>query len=75
MSEWGCCWYVSVSVVMVYVNVLIYRYVEAEGLDRTFRYRQQEIAAAVPLANQQHYFDLKLPQLGPYSITYSRNGR
>jgi hypothetical protein len=50
-------------------------YVEAEGLERTFRYHQQEIAAAVPLANQQHYFDLTLPQLGPYSITYSRNGR
>ena len=56
-------------------DLLVHRYVEAEGLDKTFRYRQQEIAAAVPLANQQHYFDLKLSQLGPYSITYSRNGR
>lgn len=51
------------------------RYVESEGLERTYRYRQQEMAAALPLANQHHYFDLKLEQLGPYSISYSRNGR
>lgn len=51
------------------------RYVEGEGLERTFRYQQQEMAAVLPLANRQHYFDLKLEQLGPYSISYSRNGR
>ena len=54
---------------------MLCRYVEAEGVERTFRYRQTEMAAAVPLASQQNYFDLKLEQLGPYSITYSRTGR
>lgn len=53
----------------------ILRYVEAEGVEKTYRYHQKEIASAVPLANQQHYFDLKLGQLGPYAIDYSRNGR
>ena len=48
---------------------------EAEGLERTFRYRQPDIAAAVPVANQRHYFDLKLDQLGPYTLNYSRSGR
>ena len=51
------------------------RYVEAEGVEKTYRYHQKEIASAVPLANQQHYFDLKLGQLGPYAIDYSKNGR
>ena len=51
------------------------RYVEAEGVERTYHYRQQDIAAAVPVANQQHYFDLKLEPLGPYVMDYSRNGR
>ena len=44
-------------------------------MERTFRYRQSEMAAAVPLATQQQYFDLKLEQLGPYTVDYSRNGR
>ncbi|CAI8025621.1 Probable U3 small nucleolar RNA-associated protein 7 [Geodia barretti] len=49
--------------------------VEAEGAERTFRYRQSEMAAAVPVAAAQNYFDLQLEQLGPYSLSYSRNGR
>lgn len=48
---------------------------KAEGVEKTYRYQQKEIVSAVPLANQQHYFDLKLGQLGPYAIDYARNGR
>ena len=51
------------------------RYVEADGLERTFRYRQSDMMPAVPVASQQNYFDLKLEQLGPYCLDYSRNGR
>ena len=51
------------------------RYVEAGGVERTFRYRQSDIVTAVPVASQQQYFDLKLEQLGPYNINYSHNGR
>ena len=50
-------------------------YLKAGGVERTCRYRQEEISAAVPLLNQQHFFDLQLERLGPYSIDYSRNGR
>ena len=52
-----------------------FRFVEAEGAERTFRYRQSEMMAAVPVAAQQNYFDLRLEELGPYSLSYSRNGR
>ncbi|XP_064395157.1 uncharacterized protein LOC135342363 [Halichondria panicea] len=49
-------------------------YLEAEQMERTYRFKQEDIAAAVPLASSVQYFDLKLDTFGPYSINYSRNG-
>lgn len=77
-SVWACDYSgdrESVSTRIMMCSVCQCRYVEEEGLERTFRYRQQEMVAVVPLANQQHFFDLRLEQLGPYSIRYSCNGR
>ena len=45
-----------------------------EGED-TFRFRQEDIVRNVPLGGAQKAFDLSLPELGPYKIDYSPNGR
>ena len=36
-----------------YVLMGIFRYLEAEGTEKTFRFKQEDIAAAVPVANSQ----------------------
>lgn len=48
---------------------------EAEGMEKTFRLKQADIASAVPIANKLQYFDLDLDVFGPYTINYSRHGR
>ena len=50
-------------------------YLVAEGMEETRKFKQESIAAAVPIASSAHYFDLKLDTFGPYSFNYSRNGR
>lgn len=44
-------------------------------LERTYKVRQDEIKASVPLETAQKGFELKLDQLGPYVCDYTRNGR
>ncbi len=48
---------------------------EAEGMERTFRFQQAAIKEAVDVAAARTAFDLSLPTYGPYNCTYSRNGR
>lgn len=50
-------------------------YLEAEGMEKTFRYKQEDIAEAVDLATSNKKFALKLPDFGPYTLDYTRNGR
>ncbi|CAM9292995.1 unnamed protein product [Chrysoparadoxa australica] len=50
-------------------------YLEAEGLESTYKFKQRDIRAAVDVNTSRNVFDLSLPQLGPYSIDFTRNGR
>ena len=47
----------------------------AEGYERTFRFKQADIAAAVDVNAQRKAFDLELPTLGPYAVDFTPNGR
>ena len=44
-------------------------------MERTYKFSQSQIKSAVDISTQDKIFDLKLPQFGPYSIDYTRNGR
>ena len=48
---------------------------EAEGIERTYNYKQEDIARHVEVGAAQKAFDIKLPDLGPYSLDFTRNGR
>lgn len=49
---------------------------EAEGdLERTWRVTQDEIAQGSALAAEGKQLKLELPELGPYAVDYTRNGR
>ncbi|KAJ3210649.1 Small subunit (SSU) processome component [Dinochytrium kinnereticum] len=50
-------------------------YLEAEGMERTYKLSQKELADHVDLNNQRKIFELKLDEFGPYSLDYTRNGR
>lgn len=49
--------------------------IEAEGMERTYRFQQAEIAKAVDVNAARKAFDLDLPHLGPYSVDFTPNGR
>ncbi|PMD22655.1 putative U3 small nucleolar RNA-associated protein 7 [Hyaloscypha hepaticicola] len=44
-------------------------------LERTYKVRQEDIAAEVPIETVKKRFELKLDALGPYVCDYTRNGR
>ena len=48
---------------------------EAEGMERTWRFSQEALAGAADATAAQKAFDLQLPQLGPYCVDYTPNGR
>ncbi|PNH04286.1 putative U3 small nucleolar RNA-associated protein 7 [Tetrabaena socialis] len=48
---------------------------EAEGVERTWNFKQVDIVGAVDVTAARKAFDLNLPDLGPYSLSFSRNGR
>lgn len=50
-------------------------YLEAEGMERTWRFQQSEILQHVDAGAASKVFDLNLPVLGPYSLDFTRNGR
>ncbi|RKF83785.1 putative U3 small nucleolar RNA-associated protein 7 [Golovinomyces cichoracearum] len=51
-------------------------YLETEnGLERTYRVRQDEIQSEVAVEIAKKKFDLKLDTFGPYICDYTRNGR
>lgn len=50
-------------------------FLEAEGdLEKTYKISQAEIKKNVDIQTARKAFDLKLPDLGPYNIDYSRTG-
>ncbi|KAI7836421.1 hypothetical protein COHA_009721 [Chlorella ohadii] len=48
---------------------------EAEGMERTWRFSQADIVQAVEAGAARKAFDLQLPALGPYSLSFTRSGR
>ena len=50
-------------------------FVEAEGMEKTFRFKQDEIVKSVDIGTANKRFELKLNDYGSYTIDYSRNGR
>lgn len=47
----------------------------AEGMERTFRFKQSDIVSAAPSGAAAGVYSLDLPLHGPYTAEYSRNGR
>lgn len=50
-------------------------YMEAEGMERTYKFNQDDIVKEVDASTARKRFKLKLDQYGPYTINYTRNGR
>ncbi|KAG5189532.1 U3 snoRNP-associated protein Utp7 [Tribonema minus] len=50
-------------------------YVEAEGMEATYQFKQHDLKAAVDINTARSIFNFSLPELGPYCIDFSRNGR
>ena len=51
-------------------------FLEAENdMEKTFKFKQDEIADAVDSSTANKKFELKLPEFRPYTIDYSRTGR
>lgn len=47
---------------------------EAEGMEKTYRFKQSDIKQNVDVQSAAKSFDIKL-EYGPYSIDFERNGR
>lgn len=50
-------------------------FLEAEGMEKTFKFGQDELREAVDVGTAAKQIDLKLPEFGPYLIDFTRNGR
>ncbi|CAM9797492.1 unnamed protein product [Ascophyllum nodosum] len=50
-------------------------FLEAEGMERTFKFTQDQLKEAVDLNTAREMYELSLPELGPYAIDYTKNGR
>ncbi|KAK1262561.1 hypothetical protein QJS04_geneDACA018382 [Acorus gramineus] len=50
-------------------------YLEAEGLEKTWRFRQESILQEVDISSSRKPFDMVLPVLGPYTMQYTASGR
>ncbi|KAJ1642853.1 putative U3 small nucleolar RNA-associated protein 7 [Coemansia asiatica] len=50
-------------------------FLEAEGMERTYKFTQKQISENVDVSSSAKIFDLKLNEFGPYALQYSSNGR
>ena len=50
-------------------------FIEAEGMERTYRFSQEALASSADATSSRKAFDLSLPELGPYCLDYTPNGR
>ncbi|XP_042014147.1 probable U3 small nucleolar RNA-associated protein 7 [Salvia splendens] len=50
-------------------------YLEVEGIEKTWRIKQDAIAAEVDILSLRKQFDIVLPDLGPYTLDFSLSGR
>jgi len=44
-------------------------------MERTYRFKQKDVAAAADVGVARKAVDLSLPTYGPYTTRYSRSGR
>jgi len=44
-------------------------------MEKTYKYRQQDIVKHVDMSSARKNFDLKFEQFGPYHLNYTRTGR
>lgn len=54
---------------------LIRRYLEAEGMERTYKFKQAAIKEHIDIQTERKMFDLDLDTFGPYRVKYDRAGR
>lgn len=50
-------------------------YIEAEGIEKTYRIKQETIAKEVDISSSRNQYDITLPELGPYTIDFTSSGR
>ncbi|KAF1777557.1 WD40-repeat-containing domain [Phytophthora cactorum] len=50
-------------------------FLEAEGLEKTYKFTQQQLADNVDINTARKIFSLDLPDYGSYRVKYTRNGR
>ncbi|ESW16296.1 hypothetical protein PHAVU_007G144800 [Phaseolus vulgaris] len=50
-------------------------YLEAEGLEKTWRIKQETIAHEVDISGSRKQYDIILPELGPYTLDFTSSGR
>ncbi|XP_065067796.1 uncharacterized protein LOC135693289 isoform X1 [Rhopilema esculentum] len=50
-------------------------FLEADEMERTYKFTQKEISKSVDVASAAKSFELKLDKFGPYKVNYTRNGR
>ncbi|KAE8701322.1 sterol 3-beta-glucosyltransferase UGT80B1-like [Hibiscus syriacus] len=50
-------------------------YLEAEGIEKTWRIKQESIAREVDILSSRNQYDIVLPELGPYTLDFTSNGR
>ncbi|RDX99333.1 utp7, partial [Mucuna pruriens] len=50
-------------------------YLEAEGMEKTWRIKQEAIAREVDISSSKNQYDIILPELGPYALDFTSSGR
>ncbi|CAH2071563.1 unnamed protein product [Thlaspi arvense] len=50
-------------------------YLETEGLEKTWRVKQTDIAKEVDILSSRKQYDIVLPDLGPYKVDFTASGR
>ncbi|CAL5435034.1 unnamed protein product [Camellia sinensis] len=50
-------------------------YLEAEGIEKTWRIKQEAIAREVDILSSKNQYDIVLPDLGPYTLDFTSSGR
>ncbi|OMP07639.1 hypothetical protein COLO4_07176 [Corchorus olitorius] len=50
-------------------------FLEAEGIEKTWRIKQDSIANEVGILSTRNQYDIVLPELGPYTLDFTQNGR
>ncbi|KAI5648519.1 hypothetical protein M9H77_34524 [Catharanthus roseus] len=50
-------------------------YLEAEGIEKTWRIKQEAIAQEVDILSSRNQYDIVLPDFGPYTVDFTSSGR